>query len=496
MNELIVYTLKSAFVLSLLYLPYTLMLRRERFFRLNRMTLVGILVTALLIPICRYKVSVPVEESNSTIVQTQELVYRTETIIVGTEDSAHWDVWEWLTLIYAIGMGCMLCLRIYQLTQIRRIMRQGCLWRQKEDDGVTLYCHAGNEAPFSWMRSIVVSQQDYENNSREILLHERAHIQCHHSFDILLLTLAEVLQWWNPMVYRLGNSLRNVHEYEADDYVLRQGVSLNSYQQLLARKALAGTAYVFANNFNRNHVVRRIEMMKRPDSSPWRRSKVLYIVPLLAFSLVISATPVIEPLLFLDGEEISRERMNQLTKDSIDHIDVLTSPSATEIYGERAKGGAVIISSKSYKDATADVAERHSDDNEVFLIAEEMPEFVGGKKALKKYMQQHLNYPPEISEYGLQGRFDVSFIVEMDGSITNVVAKLINQMGEGPDAVIRTSKHEGKTEPNAENIGQIMQVWKSATEQVVAQMPRWKPARQQGRTVRAQVTIPLYYRLN
>ena len=352
MNELIVYTLKSAFVLSLLYLPYTLMLRRERYFRLNRMTLVGILVTALLIPICRYKVSVPVEESNSTIVQTQELVYRTETIIVGTEDSAHWDVWEWLTLIYAIGAGCMLCLRIYQLTQIRRVMRQGCLWQEKEDDGITIYCHAGDEAPFSWMRDIVVNQHDYETNSREILLHERAHIQCHHSFDILLLTVAEVLQWWNPMVYRLGNSLRNVHEYEADDYVLRQGVSLNGYQQLLARKALAGTAFVFANNFNSNHVMKRIEMMKRPDSSPWMRSKVLYLVPLIAFSLVISATPVIEPLLFLDGEEISRERMNQLPKDSIDHIDVLTSPSATEVYGERAKGGAVIISSKSKKDTT------------------------------------------------------------------------------------------------------------------------------------------------
>ena len=496
MNELIVYTLKSAFVLSLLYLPYTLMLRRERFFRLNRMTLVGILVTALLIPICRYKVHVPVENSSSTIVQTQELVYRTEIIIVGTDASVHWGVWEWLTLIYAIGVGFMLCLRIYQLTQIRRIMRQGCLWRQKEDDGVTLYCHAGNEAPFSWMRSIVVSQQDYENNRREILLHERAHIRCYHSLDILLLTVVETLQWWNPMVYRLGNSLRNVHEYEADDYVLRQGVSLNGYQQLLARKALAGTAFVFANNFNSNHVMKRIEMMKRPDSSPWMRSKVLYLVPLIAFSLVISATPVIEPLLFLDGEEISRERMNQLTKDSIDHIDVLTSPSATEIYGERAKGGAVIISSKSYKDATADVAERHSDDNEVFLIAEEMPEFVGGEKALKKYMQQHLTYPSKILEYGIQGRLDVSFLVEVDGSITNVTAKLNNEKGTGADAVI-TGFHRGdKIQPNGELVPQLLQIWTESAEQMVAQMPRWKPARQQGRTVRAQVTLPLYYRLN
>ena len=495
MTTLLVYSLKSAFVLTLLYLPYTLMLRRERFFRLNRMTLLGILVTALLIPLCRFKVNVPVEENTSTIVQTQELVYRTETMIVSPSPSPHWGVWEWIALIYVTGVIFMFCLRVFQLTQIRRIIRNGCLWRQKEDDGITIYSHAGNEAPFSWMHSIVVSQQDYETNSREILLHERAHIRCRHSFDILLLTLTETLQWWNPIIYILGTSLRDVHEYEADDYVLIQGVSLNGYQQLLIRKAMAGTTFVFANNFNRNHVMKRIEMMKRPDSSPWLRTKVLYVVPLLLFTVILSATPVMEPLIILDGEEVNLERAVQIPEDSIDHINVLQGVCATEIYGERGKGGVTEIATISTRYLPVDTATAE-EGHEVFLIAEEMPEFVGGKTAMQKYIQQHQNYPSEISEYGLQGQFDVSFIVEKDGSISNVTAQLKRQDESGADAAIRGFQRDGKTYPNAETISHLMHIWQSSAEEIIAQMPRWKPARQRGRTVRCKVTVPLYYHLD
>ena len=72
------------------------------------------------------------------------------------------------------------------------------LWEEKHDDA-TVYCHIGDVAPFSWMHSIVISENDYEPHGREILLHEKAHILHHHSFDILLLTFVESLQWWNPV---------------------------------------------------------------------------------------------------------------------------------------------------------------------------------------------------------------------------------------------------------------------------------------------------------
>ena len=483
MNMLLVYTLKSALVLTLLYLPYTLMLRRERFFRLNRLTLLTILLLALVQPLC--KVASPESLTQVPVVaDTQQLVYQMETAITeapiyvlgNPEEATAWGWQEWLALVYAAGMAAMLCLRICQLVQIRWAMRRGCLWRQREDDGVTVCCHVGNGAPFSWMRSIYISEADYEQNGRAILLHERAHIHLRHSLDILLLTLVEAVQWWNPVIYMLGRSLRNVHEYEADDHVLRQGVSLTDYQTLLVRKALADTAYAFANNFNRSHILKRIEMMKRPPSSPWLRAKALYVVPLILFTLVVSATPVIEPLLIVDGEEVDRDRVNQLQGDSIAYVTVLKGVSATALYGEKGRGGAVQIETKKRAEETP---------QGVFDIAEEMPRFPGGDAAFDQYVAHHVRYPKAAAENGVEGTVKVQFIVEKDGRITHVHA-IDSPSGEA-DAVVNAYGATGKHRLQAED-DEGHRALREAAEELYRGMPPFEPGSQNGMPVRVQMT--------
>ena len=311
MITLFIYSIKSALVLALLYLPYTLMLRQESFFRMNRITLLTILMLALVLPmvdipsLATPEQPVVYEMQHRIMLMTQEAEMTTNSLAATNRTISWLGV---LAIVYIIGVILALLIRLWQLFKIGQIIRGGCLWTDKSGK-TTIYCHIDDVAPFSWMRSIVISESDYKPFGREILLHEKAHILNRHSMDILFLTLVEAVQWWSPIAYLLGHSLRDVHEYEADDYVLHQGVSLQNYQALLVKKSLANTSYAFANNFNHSLIKKRIYMMNHPKSNPWLRSKVLYILPVMLVVLTAFATPKLNEKV----EEIV-ERVEKATK--------------------------------------------------------------------------------------------------------------------------------------------------------------------------------------
>ena len=300
MSAVLLYSIKSAMVLTMLYLPYMLMLRRESFFRFNRMVLLGILLLSLVLPLC----NVPwMSLDRQPVVQAAQLQMLELGIPVhvlpevqviasplrgGREGS--FSLFHLFTFIYIIGMVVLLSMRLWQIARLQFGLKQGVLWHNDEQ-GVRIYCHSGDVAPFSWMKNIVINEKDYNEAGREIILHEMGHIQGRHSWDVVLLTLVQMLQWWNPLCYVLGISLRDVHEYEADNFVLRQGVSAQGYQLLLIRKAVGSGSYAFANSFNHSLTKKRITMMKKMKSNPWMRSKALYVIPVAALALSAFATP-------------------------------------------------------------------------------------------------------------------------------------------------------------------------------------------------------------
>lgn len=308
-SAFLIYSMKSALVLTLLYLPYSLMLRHESFYRFNRFVLLGILLLSLLLPLC----NVPfLSLDRQPVVQAAQVqmlelgipVHALPEVQVVAEKQESgrlltFSLFHLLTLIYIIGMVSLLAARLWQIGRLQMRIRRGVLWKEEGRDA-NIYCHAGDVAPFSWMHSIVISETDWNEAGREIILHETGHILARHSWDVVLLTLVQMLQWWNPLCYMLGISLRDVHEYEADSYVLRQGVSAPAYQLLLIRKAVgsdsslwsgADGSYAFANNFNHSLIKKRITMMKKTKSNPWMRSKALYVIPVAALALSAFATP-------------------------------------------------------------------------------------------------------------------------------------------------------------------------------------------------------------
>ena len=554
-ETLFLYSMKSAFVLTLLYLPYMLILRKESFFRLNRVVLLMILALSLVLPLMNIH-SLSWDSHPVVQVARQQMVeigmplngatYLPEVAVQGESARRHLSWFYIVSSIFVLGALFMLFWRVAQIMHMRYVIRKGSLWHQQED-GVTVYCHADEVSPFSWMDNIVISAKDYEENAREILLHERGHVMARHSWDLLLLALLQVVQWWNPLVYILGFSLRDVHEYEADDSVLRNGVSAKAYQLLLIKKVVGASSYTFANNFDHSLTLKRITMMQKSKSSVWMRSKVLYIIPMATLALSafatsesvspsgndiarnedkvikISATgqaegtkksdssvisPTDENIVYLvDGTEVSLETAKPLSPEEIESITVFKNPEAAASLGYPGK---TVFKIKTKKADGVVLSSFDTPQKVSYVSNPGVPaQFKGGDSAMMQWLRKNVKYPSEAQSQGVMGRVLVELFITETGQITNIRAiafgKHSSEGGKSlPELVVMAYAKE-KSADGKELSAQEQQEYKRAVEallaesvRVISAMPAWEPGyvdKEKKQPCTTRFVLPIMFRL-
>ena len=441
-----------------------LMLRKESFFHFNRILLVCIMLLSLVLPLCDFH---PLSIENNPI-QHGMIVFGTPTAIVESADNVTTTKEiNWLAVvlyIYLIGVAATFIWKMLQLTALYSTIRNCVLWKDEQDD-ITIYCHAQDIAPFSWLNTIVISEDDYNNNATEILRHEIGHIEHRHSFDIILVNILQTIQWWNPLAWIIASSLRDVHEYEADHEVLTSGVNIRQYQTLLIRKAIANTNYTFANGFNHSLLKKRITMMEKAPSNPWMRTKALFLIPMLAIALGAFATPDLNVI----AEKVieTNERLIRIRK-TLAYLQTLRIPpyEIARILAEKKEREAKIAKEEklTQKPRKQDVEELK---NNIFDVVEEMPQFPGGIQALMQYLTKAVKYPEEAEAKGEQGRVICTFVVEPDGKVSNtMIAKGVTPALD------------------------------KEAERVVKSMPKWIPGKQNGQNVRVNYTLPITFVVN
>ena len=309
MGVFFIYILKSSVCLVLFYLFFRLLLSKETFHRFNRMALLGVLFFSLLIPCIEVTTRHQVEVQQAML-SIEQLLLMAELEATPVEAGAVQEtVASWIQvvlLVYLAGILFLACRSIYSLISLFRLIHSGK--REKLEKGGTLVIHHQEIAPFSWMKYIVISQKDLEENGREILIHEMAHIHRRHSIDLLLADICIFFQWFNPGTWLLKQELQNIHEYEADETVINEGVNAKEYQLLLIKKAVGTRLYSMANSFNHSKLKKRITMMLKEKSNPWARLKYLYVLPLAAIAVTAFARPEISEKM----EEISVAKVNDL----------------------------------------------------------------------------------------------------------------------------------------------------------------------------------------
>ena len=294
MMAFLIYDAKVAVALLVFYLFYRFLLKKETFHRFNRFVLVGTAVLSFLLPLCIITIHKPMETTAPLVTEPAMVAELPEQELAPLVQVSEpwWHVA--LTILFWVGVAFVLGRVLISILSILRIIRQGEPVR--EEDGCRILVTERDIDPFSWMKSIVLSRKDWEIPHESILAHEKAHIAYGHSIEILLVDVLSALQWFNPAIWMLRADLKELHEYEADDAVLRAGADLREYQYLLIRKAVSKSGYSVANSFNHSILKNRITMMSKSRSPLARGLRVLYVLPLVCLAIGLQARTVYVPV--------------------------------------------------------------------------------------------------------------------------------------------------------------------------------------------------------
>ena len=399
------FIIKAAITLALLYSCFFIFLSKETFHRFNRCMLVGIMLVSLVMPMFHFTTSHPTA-LNEEVYVVQNYIEHDYTPIVVAPQAPRISWIQVLTWIYLSGAAIMFVLTLVQAISLARFLRCGV--RHTDSQGNTVILHNGEVPPFSIFRYIVMSVKDYETSRQYILTHEQEHIRLAHTYDLLLLQGMKIFQWFNPFIWFLSRDLKAVHEYEADQAVINQGIDAKSYQQLLVMKVVGNRLQPFTNNLNHGSLKKRIIMMYQKPSNRWLMLKALCAIPVAALTINTFATPIetdpvedmvktlettnvptinevketlptVEeaivsetpeqavqddnddknPLILVNGVEMEfpadiRTLDNEaiakvlgIQEDDVESITVLKDGAATAIYGDKGKNGVIEIKVKS-----------------------------------------------------------------------------------------------------------------------------------------------------
>ena len=548
MGLFFVYILKSSVCLALFYLFYRLLLSNETFHRFNRMALLGLLALSCLIPLMEVTVKDPSDVS-LPFLSLEEMLMMASVESVTMVEEAEPVVFPWRELLlmgYLAGILFFLLRHVWSLGRMLRLI--GRCQKEMLGQGIVLFTHREKVAPFSWMKAIVISEADLEESGGAILKHESAHIKNGHSWDLLLAEVCIFFQWFNPAAWLLKQELQNIHEFEADEWVISQGIDAKKYQLLLIKKAVGARLYSIANSFNHSSLKKRITMMIKKKSNPWARMKYLYVLPLAAIAVAAFARPEVSNQL----SEISSVKVNDLT--SIMKVDEgksaeISSDEKFKLSGQVMEvntkqpvvGASVLVRGTTYgtltdangkfelqvkkgdvlmvsyvglqtqslpvvtesklvvwmKDdvqsmeemvvvgmasdgvgapsvthpdkkvvAVAEVPNVKEEQQAIFTVVEEMPQFPGGMGEAMRFLAQNIKYPKAAQQAKIEGRVIVQFVVGKDGSVSDIQI----MRGVSPDL-------------DAEAI------------RVVGMMPKWIPGKQRGKAVTVKYTMPIMFRL-
>ncbi|KQB38539.1 M56 family metallopeptidase [Flavobacterium aquidurense] len=401
---MILYLLKSGILLLVFYAVYKLWLENEKMFHFNRAYLLASLVFSFVIPLQIFSFQSALSNKIG-LVELSELVIQKNNKNLETI-SLNDFLLILIIVVYSLGVLLLTTRFIFGLYSFYKTIKTNEVQFIKGEKIVLI-----DEPilPHSFWKSIFIHKNAFEDGKipSELIAHEKAHLKQKHTLDILFIEVLQIVFWFNPLLVFYKKAIKLNHEFLADDAVNKQFGSVKSYQNLLLDFASNKNTIALASNINYLITKKRLLMMTKKES------------PIKIVLKVFTVGVFYTLLLF-------------------------------------------VFSTKAIAQKTANKADVKEKDLYVLEDVEKLPEFPGGMNEFYKFIGKNFKTPLEVGKNKIEGKTYMQFIIEKDGSLSNIITLKDAGYGIGDEAI-----------------------------RVLKLSPKWIAATQQGKAVRVMYSLPI-----
>ena len=439
MNDAIMYFLKVNIAIALFYLFYRLVFYNDTFWAARRFYLVFAILLSAMHPLISLSGWLEKQEPMQVIVANY---VQLQEVTIGAKPATFWTIENILLAVYAL---VSLILLVRMCVQILTIVRWKMKGKKQVLHGIEIVSIDETITPFSFFKLIFMNPALHnEEQTSQILAHEKTHAQQRHSFDVLLSEIVTIICWINPAAWLLKREIRQNLEFLADNSVLESGFDSKSYQYHLLQLSYQTPEIKLGNKFNVSPLKKRITMMNQQKTKKAGIMKYSLIVP-LALALVLSS----------NAQSIVNNAKEALSETK----DVASVTKTTQVQNQK--------STKRTIQFTPPVIKKDKSDTEkIYTVIEKMPVYPGGEKALVEYISQNLRYPADAHQNNIQGTVIIRFVVNKLGKVEK--AEILRSLNPSTDA-------EGL--------------------KVINSLPDWIPGEQNGEKVAVYYTLPISFKM-
>jgi TonB family protein len=438
MNDVLIYLWEGSICLALTVGFYKVFFEKLTFFEWNRFMLLILLTASVLVPLF----TIDVAPSMVVLPEVQLPVFwvggqiEPESMV----NSSNFSWQKVLFFCYIVGLVFAASKFVWEILR---------LWIQLKS--ATLQVYNGNKLaihsrfePASFFGYIMLPSFDQTDDDHQLILqHESVHCTQRHTLDLLLVQLLKVFFWFNPFIFMYERMIREVHEFQADHFITRFHSTI-AYSKLLLRLVTKSNSNHLLHSFNQFQTKKRIMMMTQTNTNPIQKARFILTLPLIGLFLAVFSC-----------------KSSKVT--TADFPENLVIPMTAESTGDTTN--VTILREKNGKKVLVVTATEPTGE-EVFEITEIQPKPAGGMEGWMNYLVESIKYPEEAKERGIEGTVVMAFIVNSDGTISDI--ETLRGIGGGCDQ-------------------EAMRVIQNA--------PKWTPGQLGGKAVRVRMRLPLQFKL-